>query len=166
MSYIFTFTPKESFNSKEMMEELSSQKDVQTLLTGWKDKEVTVEMKLSVSVPEKQKLYSFYHRVILGIAMEYYRACGYHEADKVFCDYQLKAQCGKDIMYNHKTGEEEVFLLDKSRMNKKRLHQFVTDCISFLEIDCGYIVPDSASFIAEIQTGMKGFKSTNSKKID
>jgi len=164
MSYIFTFVPKESFNSKEMMEGLSSQKDVQVLMTGSIGQEMTVEMKRSVSIPEKQKLYSFYHRVILSVAMEYYRACGYHEADKVFCDYMLKAQCGKDIMYNHKTGEEEVFLLDKSRMNKKRLHQFVTDCISFLEIDCGYIVPDSASFVAEIQTGIKGFKSIDSKK--
>jgi len=72
----------------------------------------------------------------------------------------------KDIVYNELTGEEEVFLLDKSRMNKNRLSQFVTDCIAFLEVECGCTVPDSASYVAELQTGIKGFTSVNSKKSD
>ena len=166
MSYIFTFTPKESFNSKEMMEELSSQKDVQTLMQGTIGKELTVEMKLSTKIPEKARMYNFYHRVILGIAMQCFSNDGWEAVDKVKADYILKAECGKGIMYNHKTGEEDIYLLDKAKMNKDRLHKYITDCITFLEVEKGYIVPDSASFIAEIQTGMKGFKSTNSKKID
>lgn len=149
-----------------MMENLSSQKDVQTFLKGSIGESVTVEFKLSSKIAEKTRLYNFYHKVVLGVAMKYYRNCGYYNADKVFADFQLKAECGKGIMLNEATGEEEVYLLDKSKMTKARLHQFITDCIAFLEVDCGYKVPDSASFLAEIQTGIKGFQNVESIKKD
>lgn len=164
METIFKFIPKDSFSSKERIEGLSSQEDVQTFLRGNVGRSITVAMKLTESIPEKERLYGYYHAVILNVAMKYYHECGYHEADKVFCDYQLKAQCGKEIMYNKNTGEEEVYLLDKSRMSKDRLRMFITDCIAFLEVDCGYKVPDSASYLMEIRTGISGFMSVNQKK--
>jgi len=166
MNAIFTFTPKESFNSKEMMEDLSSQKDVQTYMQGTFGKEVTIEMNLSTKIPEKARMYNFYHRVILGVAMKCFTNDGWESVDKVKADYLLKAECGKGMMYNAKTGEEEIYLLDKSRMNKDRLHKYITDCITFLEVEKGYKVPDSSSFLAELRTGIKGFKSVNSKKDD
>jgi hypothetical protein len=164
MSYIFTFTPKESFNSKEMMENLSSQKDVQTLMKGSIGEELTVEFKLSAKISKKAKMYNFYHRVILGVAMECFTNDGWESVDKVKADYLLKAECGKGIMYNSKTDEEEIYLLDKARMNNNRLHKYLTDCITFLEVEKKYKVPDSASFVAEMQTGIKGFRSVNSNK--
>jgi len=166
MNPIFTFTPKESFNSKEMIEGLSSQKDVQIYMQGNIGNEITVEMKVSSRIPEKVRMYNFYHRVILGVAMKCFTNDGWESVDKVKADYLLKAECGKGIMYNHKTNEEEIYLLDKSRMNKDRLHKYITDCITFLEVEKKYKVPDSSSFLAEIRTGMKGFKSVNSKKED
>lgn len=164
MSYIFTFTPKESHSSKERIEDLTDQKDVQLFLKETVGHSITAEFKLTNKQSEKERLYRYYHKVVLSIAVQYYKSCGYSEADKVFCDYQLKAHCAKGIMYNSKTQQEEVFLLDKSRMNKKRLGEFVTDCITFLEVDCGYKVPDSQSYIAELQTGIKGFHSVGHKK--
>jgi len=158
MSTIFKFTPKESFNSKEMMEGLSGQKDVQTFLQMNTGEEVTVEMKLSNKLSKKNQLFAFYHRVVLSVAAKCFENDGWTGMDKVKADYMLKAECGKEIMINDQTGEEQVYLLDKSRLNHKELYAYVCRCINFLEMERGYTVPDSSSWLLEKTTGLSGFK--------
>ena len=164
METIFRFTPKEAFNSKIMAEDLTDQVDFQKFLKMNVNKLITVSMVPTELLSEKQQLYDFYHKVVLGVAMECFTNDGWEAVDKVFADYLLKAQCGKGIKYNSKTQEQEVYILDKSRMNKEQLRKFVFDCITFLEVEKGYIVPDSAEYKFEMATGMSGFKSINSRK--
>lgn len=163
MKPIFKFTPKDAHSTTLMIEPLVYQEDFQTFVRGNVGNQLTVTLELSAKKSEKEKIYAFYHKVILNVAMQYYRSIGWESMDKVKADYFLKAECGKDVMYNSETDEEEVYLLDKSRMNKKRLSQFVTDCITFLEVECGCPVPDSASYLLELNSGMSGFQSINKK---
>lgn len=164
MNTIFTFNPSDSFSSKEMAEPLTSQKDFQTFLRGNIGKSITVELKLTEKLSEKERMYGYYHKVLLGIAMEVYTNEGWESMDKVKADYFLKSECGKGIMYNPVTQTEEVYLLDKSRMPKDRLRKFITDVVIFLEVEKGCKVPDSSEYMMELRTGHSGFKSVNSKK--
>jgi hypothetical protein len=164
MNPIFTFTPKEAHSSKILAEDLTDQKDFQAFLRANVGKSITVTLKLTEKIPEKQRMYDYYHKVILGVAIQVYTNDGWESVDKVKADYLLKAECGKGIMYNSKTQEEDIYLEDKSRMNKDRLRKYLTDCITFLQVEKGAVVPDSASYLMEIQTGISGFKSTNDKR--
>lgn len=158
MKAIFTFTPKDSFNSKDMMENLSSQKDVQTFLRGHKDQEITVEMKPTAKLSEKVQMYNYYHRVILGVAIDCFENDGWEAMDKVKADYLLKMECGKEIMYNEKTDTEQIYLFEKSGAPKRELHKFICRCITYLEVERGYRVPDSESYTFSKNTGLDGFK--------
>jgi len=164
MEVIFKFTPKESHSSKELMEDLSSQIDLQTFLRGNIGNSITVTMEVTANISEKRKLYSYYHKVILNVAMQVFTNDGYEAMDKVKADYLLKAECAKDYMYNAKTDREEPYLLDKSRMNKQRLIEYVTACITFLEVEKGARVPDSSSYKMDLRSGIEGFQNVNNKK--
>jgi len=164
MNTIFTFYPSDSHSSKEIAESLTSQKDFNTFLRGNIGKSITVELKLTEKLSEKERMYGFYHRVILGVAMQVFTNEGWDGMDKVKADYFMKAECGKGIMYNPITEAEEVYLLDKARMNKDRLRKFIMDCITFLEIEKGAKVPDSSEYMMELRTGFSGFKSVKKKK--
>lgn len=164
MKPIFKFTPKDAHSTNQMIEPLVYQEDFQKFVRGNVGSQITVTLEISTKKSEKEQMYAFYHRVILNVAMEYYRNLGWTEMDKVKADYFLKSECGKDVVYNPKTDEEEVYLLDKSRMNKARLSQFITDCITYLEVECGCTVPDSASYMMELRSGISGFTSINKRK--
>jgi len=164
MELILKFAPKDEFSSKLMAEGLTDQQDFQDFLRHNIGKSITATFKLSQSIPEKQRMYDFYHRVVLGVAMQVYTDLGWESMDKVKADYLLKAECGKGIMYNPVTEEEEVYLLDKSRMNKDRLRKYLTDCITYLEVEMGAIVPDSSSYKMELRSGISGFQSINQRK--
>jgi len=163
MELILKFTPKQEHSSKLMIEDLSDNKDFQKFVTGNIGKSITASFKLSQSIPEKERMYGYYHRVLLAVAMAAFTDLGYESMDKVKADYLLKAECGKDVMYNAKTEKEEYYLLDKARMNKDRLRKFITDCIVFLEVECGCHVPDSSSYMMELRSGISGFESINAK---
>lgn len=158
MKAIFTFTPKDSFNSKEMMEGLSRQKDVQTFLRGHKDQEITVEMKPTAKLSEKVMMYNYYFKVVLGVAIECFENDGWESMDKVKADHLLKLECGKQLMYNEKTNTEQVYLFEKSAAPKKELHAFICRCITYLEVERGYKVPDSESYTFGKESGLSGFK--------
>ena len=158
MKVIFTFNPKDSFNSKEMMEGLSMQKDVQTFLRGYIDQEITVEMKPTAKLSEKVLLYNYYHRVVLGVAIECFENDGWEAMDKVKADYLLKMECGKELMYNEKTDKQQIYLFEKSAATKKDLHAFISRCITYLEVERGYIVPDSSSYKFGKESGLSSFK--------
>ena len=104
-------------------------------------------------------MYAYYHRVILSVAMLKYTDDGWDSVDKVKADYFLKSECGKELIYNSKTDTESIYLLDKKSMNKDRLRKYILDCVNFLDKECGYKVPESAEYLAEMKTGIKGLKS-------
>jgi hypothetical protein len=164
MEVTFEFTPKDSFSSKEMIEDLSNQKDFQEYVRHYVGTRLKVDISPTSILSEKERLYSYYHKVVLSVAMQAYSEDGWESMDKTKTDYFLKAECGKDIVYNAKTRKEEIYLLDKSKMNKDRLRKFVYDCIIFLETEKGVRVPDSESYKFELQSGISGFQSTKSKK--
>jgi hypothetical protein len=164
METIFKFTPKDAFSSKIMAEDLTDQKDFQTFMKMNIDKSITATFSLTEKLSEKQQMYDFYHKVILGVAIQAYTNDGWEAVDKVFADHLLKAECAREIKFNSKTNKEEIYLLDKSRMNRDRLHKFITDCITLLEVEKGYRVPDSSEYLMELATGISGFKSVNSRK--
>lgn len=163
MEIILKFKPKEAYSSKIMAEDLTDNKDFKTFIKNNVGKYITASFKLSQRIPEKERMYSYYHRVVLSVAMRAFTDDGWESVDKVKADYLLKAECGKEIMYNAKTQQEEIYLLDKSRMNKDRLRKFITDCIIFLEVEKGCSVPDSSSYLMELRSGISGFEDVNSK---
>lgn len=164
MEAIFTFTPHDHPSSSKMIEDLSLQDDFQRFMRMNDGVELRVTIAPSVITAEKERMYAYYHRVILNVAIQVFTNDGWEAVDKVKADYLLKAECAKEPMYNKNTGEEEIYLLDKAAMNKDRLKKFITDCITFLEVEKGARVPDSASYLMEIRTGISGFQSVNSKK--
>ena len=66
MNTIFTFHPSDSHSSKEIAEPLTSQKDFNTFLRGNIGKSITAELKLTEKLSEKERMYGYYHRVILA----------------------------------------------------------------------------------------------------
>ena len=101
-------------------------------------------------------MYAYYHKVILPVAMEVYSNDGWESVDKIKADYLLKAECAKEPLYNPKTDEESIYMLDKSSMNKDRLRKYIIDCVTFLEQEKGMRVPDSESYLFELSTGYRG----------
>jgi hypothetical protein len=158
MKAIFTFTPKKSLSIYEVTDDLFLQDDVRTYLRGMVGKELTVEFKETAKLSEKVLLYAYYHRVVLKVAIDCFENDGWTSMDKVKADYILKAQCGKEIMYNEKTNQEQVYLFEKSAASKKDLYDFICRCITFLEVERGYTVPDSDSYLFKKSTGLDGFK--------
>ena len=164
MDLIIEFTPHDHLSSSKMVEELTLNENFQKFMRGNDGKRIKATFSPAVKQSEKERLYNYYHKVILGVAIQVYTNDGWTEVDKVKADYLLKAECGKGIMFNSKTGQEEIYLLDKSRMNKDRLYKFISDCITFLEVEKGAIVPESSTYLMEMRTGISGFRSLNSKK--
>lgn len=166
MTAIFEFIPKTHPSIREVTDDLLSQVDFQTFVRSNVDTKLRVELSPAVSHSEKEQLYAYYHKVVLNIAMQVYSEDGWEGMDKVKADYFLKAECAKDIVFNKKTGREEVYLLDKASMNKDRLRKYVYDCIVFLEVEKGARVPDSAAYKMELRSGISGFQDVNSRKKD
>lgn len=118
--------------------------DDQVNVKNYFDKYADMKLCFSVSpedsTSKKKKMYDFYHKAILDAAMIAFSDMGWQSMDKYKADILLKNECAKDVIVNDDTGEEIVFTLEKRSMNKERLHKFLSDCITFLEIDCGVIV--------------------------
>ena len=60
--------------------------------------------------------------------------------------YKLQAEFCKAELVNESTGEVEVYLLELSKMNKRRLLKFLQDCIFFIESELGQRIPDSQEY--------------------
>lgn len=117
-----------------------------------------LKIKLSVAIEKenKESMYEYYHKVILGVAIRCYESIGWESMDKVKADNFLKNECAKDIAYNPKLDKQVIFLEDKSLMTKKRLHKFLSDCIIFLEQEFQARVPDSNRYRLD-STKTEGF---------
>ena len=157
MEAIFDFTPTEAYSIKDNLWNLLKQKDFQDYIQSNIDKKLNIVISPAESLPEKERLYRYYHKVILNVAISVFTNDGWEGVDKVKADYLLKAECAKEVMYNSKTNSEDIYLLDKASMNKDRLRKFISDCINYLEIERGARVPDSAAYLTEINTGISGF---------
>ena len=156
-----TFTPKKGHNLRDKLGDLIHNKDFIDYLTEMADVELYIEMKPKAKLSEKQLMYNYYHKVILGVAMQAFTDLGWEDMDKMKTDHVLKAQCATGKMV--RDGEEHIFLEDKSRMTKARLRKFLTDCILFLEKDLGYRVPESEPYKNKELFG-NAFKSVSKMK--
>ncbi len=136
-----SFTPKKGHNLRDKLGDLVHNQDFKDYLTEMADIELYIEIRPKAKLTEKQMMYNYYHKVILGVAIEAFTDLGWEDMDKMKADHILKAQCACGTMV--KEGEEHIFLEDKSRMTKARLRKFLTDCILFLDKDLGYRVPES-----------------------
>ena len=139
-----TFTPGKGLNLRDKLGDLVHNQDFMDYLTEMADTELYVEIKPKAKLSEKQMMYNYYHKVILGVAMEAFTNLGWEDMDKIKADHVLKAQCACGTMVQN--GEEHVYLEDKSRMPKKRLSKYLNDCILFLEKDLNCRVPESGPY--------------------
>jgi len=159
MKAIFKFTPMMGSSTALQITDLIVKPDFKKYINGNLETEILVEFSVAADTPEKEQMYAYYHRVVLAVAMRMYTDDGWESVDKVKADYFLKAECGKELIYNSKTDTESIYLLDKKSMNKDRLRKYIIDCVNFLEKERGYQVPESAQYLAEMKTGIKGLKS-------
>lgn len=144
MKIQLTFTPGEGYNLRDKLGDLVYNQDFIDYLSQQKNVELYVEIKPKAKLSEKQMMYNYYHKVVLGTAISALTDLGWENMDKVKADHVLKAQCASGTMVEN--GKEHIYLEDKSRMTKARLHKFITDCIHFLEVDLGYRVPESEPY--------------------
>jgi hypothetical protein len=159
MEAIFFFKVSDSVNMSDRIRSLIIQDDFYKFLSENINSELRVSMIKSNKISEKQQMFDYYHKVVLGVAIQVFSADGWEGMDKVKADHFLKQECAKGLVYNYKLDREEIYFEEKSKMNNKRLHKYITDCIIFLEVEKGARVPDSDSYKLEQQTGIKGFKN-------
>jgi len=98
----------------------------------------------SANSSEKMKLYAYFNGPLLGAAMAGYRKKGY-TGDKVVCAYRLLAELAKKTVVNP-NGKVEVQVMRQSDMSVKRYHQFICDCILFLEQELDMEAPDAQTY--------------------
>lgn len=154
MEAIFYFKVSDSINMSERIRTLTMQEDFYKFLS----ENISNEMRCSITqaniLSEKQQMFDYYHKVVLSVAIQVFSGEGWEGMDKVKADHFLKQECAKGLIYNYKLDREEIYFEEKSKMPKKRLHKYISDCINFLEVEKGAIVPDSESY----KQGFDGFK--------
>lgn len=127
------------------------------------DEIISGEYTIAAQLPEKIRMYRYLMGPLMYCAIEALTAAGYSGIDKVVAEYHMRAQFAKSS-YMKPTGEEEVYLLEKKNMSKKRLHKYITDIIFYLETEFGQTVPD-AEFYTNKLTG-NTFQSVKKIKND
>ncbi|MFN5416464.1 MAG: hypothetical protein ACK5B9_05360 [Flavobacteriia bacterium] len=154
---IFNFKVGQGPNVSDMVRDLTTQKDFYDFLLENNEKTLKVEFSAKISKSDKQEMYDFYHKVVLSVAIQVFTNEGWDAMDKVKADHFLKMECAKGLVFNHKLDRTEIFIEEKSKMNKQRLHKFISDCIVFLEVEKGARVPDADSYKIDKLTGLSGF---------
>jgi hypothetical protein len=154
---IFNFKVGKAPNISDMLRNLSTQSDVYDFLFENQENELKVEFSAKISKSNKQEMYDYYHKVVLAVAIQVYTNEGWESMDKVKADCFLKNECAKGLVYNYKLDRTEIYIEEKSKMPKQRLHKFISDCIIFLEVEKGARVPDSESYKIDKETGLSGF---------
>ena len=90
---------------------------------------------------EKERMYAYYHAVIIEVARLFLRDSGVM-ADEADADIFLKSMFAKKEVKDPHTENEFIVLMDKKDMSTKRLREFMQDCIFYLE-SMGYEVPQA-----------------------
>lgn len=132
--------------------------DVEKFCLENPNERLTVHIKPIIRQSDKERLYAYYHHVVLKYTVQALTHEGWELVDDVVADYYLKSECAREIIFNPKTNEERTYLVDKSRMTKDRLRKFVNDCILLLEFRHSQLVPDSSEWKIKKGTG-RNFKS-------
>jgi hypothetical protein len=134
------------FNNKE---------DSEAYFKSIKGIQLTVTIEENDKLTDKQKLYNYYHKVVLRQhALKAFRAAGYVCKDEVEVSYHLEAMFAK-IYLKKPDGTFEIGIEPKHRMTKGRLLIFVVDVIHFLETEMGEMVSDSEEYKIWKATGKK-----------
>ncbi len=162
MKAVFNFTPKKGHNLSDKLGDLIHNQDFIDYLSENAEVELYVQIQHKAKLAEKEQMYAYYHKVILGSAISALTEAGYELMDKIKADYVLKSHCATSTMI--KNGEEVPYLEDKARMPKKRLYKYISDCIFFLESELGARVPDAESYKNKEKYG-HAFKSVNNNVI-
>jgi len=121
------------------------------------DTEFAMATKPVSNYSEKERMYAYYHKVVLSACSIGLTEQGYEDVDKVFADYYLKSQCAKAKKYNSITDTEEIYLEDKHTMGKDKLREYIDKCIQHIESTFEVEVPDSRVWKANT-TGYKSLK--------
>lgn len=153
-----TLTPGKGHNLRDKLGDLVHNQDFIDYLSQMADTELYMELRPKAKLSEKQMMYSYYYKVIIQSAQQGLEDLGWELLNKQKVDHILKSQCAVGIMI--KDGVEHEYLEDKSSMDKKRLHKFITDCIFFIESELQVRVPSSQSFKDKERFGRE-FQSVN-----
>lgn len=151
MEGVFDFRPYEGKLGPENEEDFSK------FLLENKGIQLTATFKETANIAEKERMYAFLHKAVYPAVVKALTHAGYSGIDNVVADYKMKAEFAKDTCINP-NGEEEVFLLDKSRMSKSRLHKYLSDILFYLESEHSWGVPDAEQYKNYQETGI-AFKS-------
>lgn len=127
--------------------------DLEKYLLEHNEKELVVEIKEFDKSGEKTRLLAYYHSVVLNSAVQGFRDSG-DICDTVTADYKLRCEFAK-IFIKDSAGNHVAVLEEKSKMLKKRLVQYVNDCIMWIESTFNLKIPDSESYLAEKKHGKK-----------
>lgn len=162
ITYKKEFIPQKGYSIKDMLSPLEDT-DFPKYLTQMRGVPLSITLEPTAVKSEKLRMYAYYEKVVLGIAILMFTDLGWEMMDKNKADEFLKEQCATIPVYNSKTDEKTLVKELKSRMPKERLSKFITDCILFLE-ENGYRVPESEEYKAYLKTGERGFSSVKHKK--
>lgn len=108
-------------------------------------KDVTLTLESPNKLSKKQRMYNYFHAIVLPVAVKCFTKDGWEGMDEAAAEHGLKALFAKNIKHNSITDQDEVFLIEKKAMTIERLYKFLEDCIHFLESK-GFEVPDASEF--------------------
>lgn len=108
--------------------------------------EMVVSFKPMAKTSEKMRLYAFLFGPLLDCAVKAFSDAGWELLDKNQALQLLKIEFAKDVMIHPKTGNEIVFTMELSKMDKARLLKFIQDIILYLEMEFGQETPSSDEY--------------------
>lgn len=158
ISYRKEFTPKKGENLRDIAYDLIEGTDFINYLKHMQGEVIILSMEPASVKSEKEKMYAYYQKVVLSVAVLMFNDLGWEGIDKDSADEQLKKILAKDYVININTGEKIIKQKPKSRMPKQELRNYIHQCILLLEGE-GYKVPEADEYKSELQTGLKGWKT-------
>ena len=157
----FTFTPIDGRTNRERAKELLMKNELTSYLIENIDVELIVTVQPKAKVPEKLRMYAYYRGPLLDVAMRGLVKAGYEGMDKSKAHYFLTSYCAKDVMI--RKGVEHTYIMSVGDMSKKRLHQFIVDCIHFIEANLEITnIPDAEEYKNAEKFG-EGFKKVENE---
>lgn len=113
---------------------------------------ITVLCNVTNTKADKERMINFLHGPIAYCASIGYRKQGFEFTDDVVAIYMLQAELAKEFILNKQTGEQVPCVISISSMTKQRLHQFISDCLFYMETNLQVETPDSASYKLNMNT--------------
>lgn len=156
IKYRKEFTPRPGENIWDILWELQDT-DFLPYLKHMAGTKVVINIESAEITAEKMRMYAYYQKVVLSVAMVCFTDMGWEGIDKNRADEMLKDECAQEPIFN-KSGEKRLIREDKKHMTKDRLIKYINDCILFLE-ENGYRVPESEEYKNRMITGIAGFKT-------